>query len=202
MSGASATGPAPGERAGSVDEVVDLLATYGTERYDEDVTQLEHGLQCAALAAQAGASDELVAAALLHDVGHLLVLAGGGRFERGADDRHEERGARWLAGVFGPGVTGPVAAHVRAKRHLAAVDPDYVGRLSPASLESLRVQGGPLDADDAAAFAADPVAGDAVALRRWDDTGKVEGLDVPGLDAYLGILARSAASRPAISPNP
>ncbi|MCU0310171.1 MAG: HD domain-containing protein [Acidimicrobiales bacterium] len=185
----------PAAHAASVAEVLDLLTTFGADRYDEEVSQLDHALQCAALARRAGASDDLVAAALLHDVGHLLALAEDRPFRAGVDDHHETAGAAWLTPLFPSSVTGPIAAHVRAKRHLAATDPDYLAALSPASTRSLEVQGGPLSAAEAAAFAAGAVAADAVALRRWDDLGKVDGLEVAPLAAHVDLLTRLADRR-------
>jgi phosphonate degradation associated HDIG domain protein len=183
--------------AGSVDEVVELFERYGADRYDEEVTQLEHALQSAALASDEGAPDELVAAALLHDVGHLLELADGRELppERDADLRHERLGARWLADVFPPEVTAPIALHVRAKRYRCAVDPAYHDTLSPGSRLSLARQGGPLDPDDVPGFEANPGFEPAVRLRGWDDRAKVVGLDVPGLDAYVGLLARVSTTK-------
>lgn len=180
----------PDEHARSVDEVLDLLSTFGTNRYDEAVSQLDHALQCATLAVESGATDDLVAAALLHDVGHLLALAGGASFRDGVDDHHEATGAAWLAPLFPPTVTGPIAAHVRAKRHLAAVDPGYLDALSVASTRSLAIQGGPLSLVEADAFATNPVSADAVALRRWDDLAKVDGLPVAPLGDYADLLER------------
>jgi gamma-butyrobetaine dioxygenase len=180
--------------ARSVDEVLDLFATFGADRYDEEVSQLDHALQCAALADDAGASDELVAAALLHDVGHLLVLAAGEGFREQADDHHEATGAAWLTPLFPPGVTGPVGAHVRAKRYLAATEPAYLAELSPASTRSLTVQGGPLTPAEADAFVANPIAADALALRRWDDLGKVDGLAVAPLVDRAELLRRVASA--------
>jgi phosphonate degradation associated HDIG domain protein len=178
------------DRAGTVDEILELLATWGGDPYDEQLGQLDHALQCAELARRADAADELVAAALLHDVGHLLALARGQEFAPGVDDRHEATGAGWLTPLMPPGVTGPIAAHVRAKRHLAATDPGYLDALSPASRRSLAVQGGPLAPAEAEAFAAGPGAEAALALRRWDDLGKVPGLRVAPLSSHRELLAR------------
>jgi phosphonate degradation associated HDIG domain protein len=188
-------------RTTSIDEVLDLYERFGADRYDEVISQREHAEQTAALAAAAGASDELVAAALLHDVGHLLELdavAGGPRaYETGTDLEHEAVGARYLAGLFPPAVTGPIALHVRAKRYRCAVEPDYHAGLSAGSTASLVAQGGPLDADEVAAFEGLPGCGDAVALRGWDDGGKVEDLEVAPLASYADLLHRVATPRPA-----
>lgn len=172
----------------SLEPLFDLYARWGSGTYDEVVTQTDHARQCAALARAAGASDALVAAALLHDVGHLLDLADGGGPRPGADLRHEDRGAVYLATWFGPEVTEPVRLHVVAKRYLCAVEPAYAAGLSAGSRRSLAVQGGPLDAGAAADFAGTPGAGAAVALRRWDDAGKVAGLERPAFGSYRDLL--------------
>jgi gamma-butyrobetaine dioxygenase len=179
--------------AGNVDEVLDLLRSWGTHRYDEVVSQLDHALQCAALAHAAGAGDHLVAAALLHDVGHLLELRSGATAPGlGTDDRHhEQRGARWLAPVFPPEVTAPIALHVAAKRYLCTVDRRYRAGLSEGSERSLVRQGGPMDAAEVERFERHPAHTDAVRLRRWDDSGKVEDLTVADLDSYRDLLVRA-----------
>ena len=176
--------------ATSIDEVLALFDEVGRQRYDEEVTQLEHALQTAALARSEDADDSLVAASLLHDVGHLLELRDGGLDDGQVevDLAHEARGARWLAGLFGPAVTGPIALHVAAKRYRCAVDPAYHDGLSAGSIRSLVRQGGPMDDAEVARFAAHPTADDAVRLRGWDDGGKVDGLDVGDLSSYRDLL--------------
>jgi phosphonate degradation associated HDIG domain protein len=180
---------APDGQAASVDEVLGLYRSYANDRYDEDITQLDHALQTAALARSEGADDALVAAALLHDVGHLLDLAQHGQRSTSTEDLgHEGRGARYLAALFPPSVTGPIALHVRAKRYRCAVDPEYHDGLSDGSRASLVLQGGPMSVAEAQAFAASPSSASAVDLRRWDDGGKVDGIDVPVLDDYRPLL--------------
>ena len=178
--------------ASSVDEVIRLYEDHGPAHYDEDLGQLDHALQCAALARSAGASDPLVAAALLHAVGPLLHLAGatGDDAPTGSDaDRHHEAtGSAWLAGLFPATVTAPIALHVRAKRYLVTVDPAYEAALSAGSTASLQRQGGPLPAAEVRSFEANPGWSDAVALRRWDDRGKVDGLRVAALATYRPLL--------------
>lgn len=183
--------------AGSVDEVLELFETWGVERYDEDVTQLEHALQTAALARRDGASDALVAAALLHDVGHLLELRAGGRADGrvAVDLGHEGRGARYLGALFPPAVTGPIALHVMAKRYRCAVDPTYRATLSAGSVRSLARQGGPMAPAEVARFEAHPAHADAVALRGWDDHGKELDVEVAPLGAYRDLL--ESVARPA-----
>jgi gamma-butyrobetaine dioxygenase len=156
----------------AVDEIFALFAARGHERYGERVSQLDHALQCAALAALDGAAPTLVAASLLHDYGHLIGDRGRMAERDGLDDEHETIGAAALAAWFGPEVTEPIRLHVAAKRWLCAAEPGYFDALSPASKLSLELQGGAFDVADAAAFAALPYAADAIRLRRWDDWGK------------------------------
>lgn len=179
----------------AVDQIFELFAQGGRAAYfGEEVSQLEHALQCAFHASAAGARPYLVAAALLHDVGHLLHGLGEDIAVRGVDARHEEGGADWLERHFGPEVTVPIRLHVPAKRYLCAVDPTYVRGLSPASQLSLQRQGGPFTAEEARAFEDFPEHADAVALRRWDDAAKVPGLDVPDLESYRSILEACVAT--------
>jgi len=155
----------------SLEDIERLYAAHGGRSYGEDVTQLEHALQCATLAEASGAADSLIAAALLHDIGHLFEVESAGSHPT-SDGRHEVVGARALKGLFGPAVRAPIALHVAAKRYLCFKSPDYLAALSPASQASLELQGGPFDATQAAAFERRPHWRDAVALRRFDDLGK------------------------------
>ena len=162
-------------------------AEYGNER----VSQLDHALQCAVLAEQDNSPAALVSAALLHDIGHLLNADERAAFERGDDARHEIRGGDWLAQWFGDDVAEPVRGHVAAKRYLTATDQGYFDILSPISRRTLELQGGPFSKAEADAFASRPFAEQAVAVRRWDDSAKVVGADVPTLDHFRGALAAS-----------
>jgi predicted HD phosphohydrolase len=182
----------------TVEDVVDLFSTLGHVHYGEDVTQLDHALQCAALAVAAHAPDALVAAALLHDVGHLVAdVQGESRVDLEAhDDDHEAVGARVLAKVFGPAVAGPVALHVTAKRWRCTVEPDYHDTLSATSKATLVAQGGLLDEVACRRFEAHPAFEDALALRTFDDHGKVEGMAVAPLEAYRPLLEQLARTRP------
>lgn len=180
-----------------IEEILQLFQKRGHEEYfGEPVSQLEHALQTAALAEQAGASHALIAAAVLHDIGHLVHGLPETIAAQGVDGRHEVEGERWLAARFGIEVTEPVRLHVAAKRYLCRVDQNYRESLSPASLQSLQLQGGPFDAESARTFESNPFFSDAVELRRWDDKAKAPGLRVPDLDHYRAILeaALSAGS--------
>jgi phosphonate degradation associated HDIG domain protein len=173
-----------------VDEICELFATKGNAAYvGEPVSQLEHALQAAHHAEHSGASDSLIVAALLHDIGHLLHKLPEDAADHGIDTRHEQLGQTWLARYFGPEVTEPIRLHVPAKRYLCATDGAYLGQLSPASQQSLQLQGGPFDPTEIERFEQNPYHRAAVAMRRWDDLAKVPGMEVAGLDHYRPRLA-------------
>jgi gamma-butyrobetaine dioxygenase len=166
------------------DEVLGLFAARGGNTYAEQVSMEQHALQAAALARDSGTSDALVLAALLHDVGHFLAQPDS---EFGVTD-HGTTGGAWLAERFVPAVSEPVRLHVAAKRFRCFVDPAYEEQLSPASVGTLRLQGGAMSAAEAREFEAEPFAQDALALRSFDDGGKVAGLDIPALDEWRPLL--------------
>ncbi|QBR00026.1 phosphonate degradation HD-domain oxygenase [Paraburkholderia pallida] len=175
----------------SLEDIRGLFEQHGGQAYSgELVTQLEHALQSGALAEEEGASEELVAAAFLHDLGHLLNRQGETPTERGIDDLHQYYALPFLRPILPASVLEPIRLHVDAKRYLCATDEAYFGRLSPDSVRSLQLQGGIFDADGAREFAERPFADDAVRLRRWDDLAKIEGKQTPGLDHYLQIVDR------------
>jgi gamma-butyrobetaine dioxygenase len=181
-----------------VGRLAELFASAGAGDYlGEPVTVAQHLLQAGALARAAGAPDALVAAALLHDAGHLRgadplaeeTELSGRELMAGTDNDHGERGAAWLARWFPAAVTEPVRLHVAAKRYLCAAEPGYLALLSPASVYTLSVQGGPMNAAEQAAFVARRYATDAIAVRRWDDAAKDPAADMPGFDSYRPLLA-------------
>jgi phosphonate degradation associated HDIG domain protein len=172
-----------------IDRILTVFREKGNGLYfGEAVTETEHALQSAHLAEQSGAAPDLIAAALLHDIGHLLHGLAEDIAEQGIDDRHEEGGAAWLRRSFGPAVVDPVRLHVAAKRYLCAVEPAYHAGLSEASQCSLRLQGGPMSPEEVRRFEQEPWFRSAVAVRRWDDGAKVPNLVVPGLEHYRPCL--------------
>jgi gamma-butyrobetaine dioxygenase len=179
-----------------VEDIFELFARRGGEAYfGEPVSQLEHALQTAQQAEEAGAPDTLIAAALLHDIGHLLHQLPEDIADRGVDGWHERVGAVWLARHFPEPVTEPIRLHVAAKRYLCAVDDEYRRQLSAASIQSLALQGGPMGEDEARAFEATLYAREAVRLRRWDDQAKATGRKTPDLTRYQSLLERLAEQR-------
>lgn len=174
--------------------LANLFADRGAAQYSgEAVSQLEHALQTATAAERDGATAELITAALLHDVGHLLHGHGEDCAEQGLDDQHEELGFRFLARHFTEAVTEPIRLHVPAKRFLCAVEPDYREALSPASTLSLQLQGGAMNAEEVVAFRANPHFPAAVALRRWDDAAKIPGLATPPFEHFARYLEPALA---------
>jgi phosphonate degradation associated HDIG domain protein len=176
-------------------DIEQLFARRGGEQYaGEPVTQLQHALQCALFAEREGADDELVTAALLHDLGHLLHDLGATPSLRGLDDVHQYRALPFLRGLFGDAVIDAIKLHVDAKRYLCATRPGYFAALSDDSKRSLGLQGGIFDEGQAQAFIAQRGAAQAVRLRIWDDLAKAADLETPPLAHYLARASRCARS--------
>ena len=163
----------------------------GQSFYDEAVTQLEHALQCVALATHNDASPTLITSALLHDIGHFILD------EHNADVvflntdlNHEEIGAQYLEPFFPKTITTPIRLHVPAKRYLCTTDATYYDGLSDVSKMSLKLQGGVMSDVEQDAFEQIPYFRDALILRRWDDMAKVKGLETVGLETYRDIVQK------------
>lgn len=168
-----------------IDQILERLRRDGRAMYGgEVISQTEHMVQTAMLAERSHAPAPLIAAALMHDIGHLLAAE-----PEAEDRRHQLTGARWLAQWFSPSVCEPVRLHVDAKRYLCATDKCYAATLSPASVRSLALQGGSMGLDEAQAFEAQAFFNEAVALRRWDDAAKVANIQTPPLSHFRPHLA-------------
>ena len=175
----------------TLEDIETLFDRHGDAQYSgEPVTQLAHALQSAYLAEQAGADDELVTAALLHDLGHLLNDQGETPSLRGVDDLHQYFALPFLRGVFGERVLCAIKWHVDAKRYLCATRPAYWGSLSDDSKRSLELQGGIFSAEQAAQFIGQENAAEAVLLRLWDDQAKSADMVTPPLAHYLARARR------------
>jgi len=185
----------------SMSEITELYLSFGSEQYGgEAVSQLQHALQCASLAENSGASPELICAALLHDLGHLLRFPATKEAHEVTpvvDDLHQYFAIPFLRGNFPEAVIEPIKLHVDAKKYLCAVDDAYWSSLSEASKNSLALQGGAYSMQEAAEFILQPYANDAVNLRRWDDLAKEPKATPPEWPHYLNLLdsVRLAASR-------
>lgn len=170
-------------------EILDLFNTNGGSMYGgEEVTQLEHALQAAILAKLSGATDNLIVAALLHDIGHLLHDLPDDASDKGIDDVHEALAAKYLDTYFKPSVVEPVKLHVAAKRYLCATEAGYYDTLSTPSKTSLAFQGGIMTVTEVAEFELNPFYKDAVALRRWDDLAKDPTMETPTVDYFTNAI--------------
>jgi len=186
---------APGKDRLSTETIVSFLADIfdrrgGEEYLGEPVTMAEHMLQGAYFAEQQGENEEIIVAALLHDIGHFTSEFGTFSMEDTEDKYHEEAGALVLERFFPGIVVDCVRYHVAAKRYICATDPKYLGQLSPASLHSLKLQGGPMNAKEVAAFERQPNAREIVKVRYLDDAGKIAGLATPGFEYYAPMVQR------------
>lgn len=171
--------------------IADILERRGAESYlGEEVTMAEHMFQTAALAEAEGAGDELVAAALLHDIGHYTSEFGTYSPDDTVDRHHDAAGAKVLEGFFPPLVTEAVRLHVAAKRYLCATDPGYYDKLSGPSRHSLALQGGPMSRDEIELFEAQDYHREAVRVRQWDDGGKVAEARTMSFDHFRPVLER------------
>lgn len=182
-------------RSGRGSDVLEVLERRGAAAYlGEPVTLLEHSLQCAELAAEAGEDPELVAACLLHDMGWLLRAPEGEARHAAEQSGHDHaaRGASFLARWFPESVHEPVRLHIEAKRFLVAVEPGALERLSTESRRTLALQGGPLGPEEVASFEARPQSAAALHLRRHDDAAKEPDRRCPPLSAYAELLDRLA----------
>jgi phosphonate degradation associated HDIG domain protein len=172
-----------------VDLILDLFAQRGAREYmGEAVSMSQHMEQSAACAVADGAPDSLVVAALLHDIGHFVGDHPIDALENGTDNNHEEVGARYLERCFPSSVTEPIRLHVAAKRYLCATDDEYLGRLSAASVNSLMLQGGPMNPAEVTHFETKPYHKEAIKLRLYDDDGKVAGLTIKPVSEYRDTL--------------
>lgn len=156
----------------------------------EKISQYEHAVQCADLALKAGADDDLIIAAFLHDIGHLVVTDGEleGMGEFGVAD-HEKIGAQFLLqNGFSERTASLVRNHVQAKRYMVATRPSYKEKLSDASIETLKHQGGPMNEDEIKKFEAEPEFKDSLRLRAWDELGKLENYKSENEEMFFRLI--------------
>jgi len=179
-----------------VSEILETLRQRGHRQYGENVTEMQHALQCATLAHEAGEAREVVASCLLHDYGHLLHDLGEDIADHGVDARHEQVGANHLARHFGDAVVEPIRMHADSKRYLCWKEAPYYEGLSEASRKSLALQGGPMTSDEGRAFETHPYFDQAIRVRRYDDRGKVPHSVTPDLEVFRFLLESLLISRP------
>jgi phosphonate degradation associated HDIG domain protein len=176
----------------SLTKIEGILLKAGSRSYGgEALSQLDHALQCAALAEERGETPALITACLLHDIGHLIEHNGEDfdGLKQTRDALHEVAGYEFLQPLFGTNITGPVLLHVAAKRYLCYADPVYRERLSPVSQKTLELQGGVYSTAEAQKFISRPYAQDAIRLRLYDDRAKNVEQVTPPLEHFLAIAA-------------
>lgn len=180
---------------GIIANILQLFNDKGHSEYGgESVTQLEHALQAATLARENNASNQLITAALLHDIGHLLHDLPNDAPLKGIDDVHENKAAVFLRKYFPEAVTEPVRLHVMAKRYLSSTEETYYSLLSEPSKQSLVLQGGLMSEAEVSAFEQNPFFSDAVMLRKWDDQSKVQELATAPVEDFEENIAVSLRS--------
>jgi phosphonate degradation associated HDIG domain protein len=166
------------------DNIVAFIGSIFERRGDEEylgepVTMGEHMLQGATIAEQDGQPEEIIVAALLHDIGHFTSEFGTFMMDDTEDRHHEDAGAAVLERFFPKIVTDCCRYHVAAKRYLCATRPDYFNRLSEASIHSLNLQGGAMTVEEVAVFEQNPNLKDIIAVRYLDEAGKQAGMKTP-----------------------
>jgi len=183
-------------RITSVHDIMNVFRQRGHCQYGEDVTELQHALQCAEFACQFGESNGIILSCLLHDLGHMLHDLGEDIAGHGVDARHEDLGAELLRDIFPPEIVAPIRLYVAAKRYMCWRDATYADGLSPSSLFSLKLQGGQMSDIEAAEFESEPCYKTAIQVRRYDDMAKVHDMQTAEFESYRELMERFMLPRP------
>ncbi|MEX0302272.1 MAG: HD domain-containing protein [Leisingera sp.] len=169
----------------------DIFDRRGDEEYlGEPVTMTEHMLQGATIAETNGQPEEIIVGALLHDIGHFTSEFGTFSMDDTEDRFHEEAGAEVLEQFFPSVITDCVRYHVAAKRYLCATKPEYFNRLSEASIHSLNLQGGPMNAEEVAEMEKNPNLKQIIAVRYLDEAGKRADMETPDYWHFAPMVQR------------
>jgi phosphonate degradation associated HDIG domain protein len=183
--------PTPPTRDTIVAFIADIFERRGGEEYlGEPVTMARHMLQGATIAENSGLDEEIIVAALLHDIGHFTSEFGTYSPDDTADKYHEDAGAALLAPFFPAVITDCVRHHVAAKRYLCATRPVYLRRLSAASVHTLSLQGGPMSADEVAEFEKNPNLAAIIQVRYLDEAGKRPDMTTPDFAHFAPMVQR------------
>lgn len=171
--------------------LADIFERRGGEEYlGEPVTMAEHMLQGATIAERSGLPEDIIVAALLHDIGHFTSEFGTFSMDDTEDRFHEDAGAEVLAPFFPSAITDCVLYHVAAKRYLCATKPEYFKRLSEASIHSLKLQGGPMSPEEVAEFRKNPNLERIIQVRYLDEAGKHADMETPGFAHFAPMVQR------------
>ncbi|MBO6947130.1 MAG: HD domain-containing protein [Rhodospirillales bacterium] len=184
----------------TVDTIFEALETSGQVQYGtEPITELEHALQIADIADEMSGDEEMILAALLHDIGRVavrqdeisdtLVPDHMGKTKDGSKG-HDAAGAELLSDYFSDRILAGIRMHVAAKRYLCTVEPKYRDKISGGSETTLRMQGGLMSDEELEKFRATPFSEDAVQIRRWDDMAKIPGKPTRPLEHWRDMMSR------------
>jgi phosphonate degradation associated HDIG domain protein len=176
----------------TAEEIIEIFRLKGGEDYaGEEITQLEHACQAAQLAEQQGFDDEVILAAFLHDLGHLLSDEEEDHMGDFGVKDHEAVGAEFLKERgFSDKIATLVKSHVEAKRYLCFANKRYFDNLSDASRATLAYQGGPMTEEEARAFEQNPLKTLIIKMRTWDEEAKVTNVPIPSLQVYREMMVR------------
>ena len=182
----------------TVEEILSLYKRFGGEDYiGEPVSQIEHMCQTAQLAEAEGYDTEVILAAFFHDIGHLCehIMSVAHMDGYGVHD-HEKLGADYIRDKgFSEKIAKLVSSHVAAKRYLTRRFPEYYEKLSQASKETLKFQGGVMTEEEAVAFESDPLADLYIRLRKWDEQAKEVNIPLPSLAHYRNMMIQHLLSQ-------
>ncbi len=176
-----------------VEEIFELFEKNGFHEYaGEKISQVEHMLQAAQLAEKQNEEEEIVLAALFHDIGHLIIPeAEEEKMGNYGTIDHELIGSRYILGKgFSSKIASLIAGHVKTKRYLVFKDNHYKNSLSDASIRTLNYQGGPMDETEAHEFENDPLYNFHIKMRQWDDQAKVVDLETKSLAHYKDMALK------------
>jgi phosphonate degradation associated HDIG domain protein len=188
----------PNDAEQVADEIIQLYALYGEDEYaGEKISQLEHMVQAAQLASSHGYHDEVVLAAFLHDIGHIVEKqTTSNSMDRFGIKDHEAIGASFLKERgFSPKLTRLVGSHVSAKRYLTLRETGYYEKLSEASKKTLAFQGGPMSEEEADQMETDPLFREIIQMRRWDEEAKREDQPIPSLSIFKQLIFQHLVSQ-------
>ena len=173
-----------------IEKIIDKFQNNKSLYIGEKVTIAEHMIQSAMMAEKTKSKDTLICSCLLHDYGHFILEDPDALVREKKDGKHEDVGYEYLKKYFKEEIVEPIKNHVLAKRYLAR-DQKYFNLLSPASITSLKLQGGLMSDDEAQTFEKNKYFKDSIKLRRFDEAAKNEGVKIKDIIEYKSLLQAS-----------
>ena len=173
-----------------IEKIIDKFQNNKSLYIGEKVTIAEHMIQSAMIAEKTKSKDTLICSCLLHDYGHFILDDPDELVREKKDGKHEDVGYEYLKKYFKEEIVETIKNHVLAKRYLAR-DQKYFNLLSPASITSLKLQGGLMSDDEAQTFEKNKYFKDSIKLRRFDEAAKNEGVKIKDIIEYKSLLQAS-----------